>query len=371
MTPKNNIIHSLTSLRMFAALGVFLSHLGILSESSISSFKELSRYFFNGYIGVTFFYILSGFIINYSFSKHQREGLFSKKDFIVYRLARLFPVHIVSLVCVLIIFGYTKNWEATNKEALLYNILLFQSFIPDSSYYFSFNPVSWSISCEMFFYLGFCLLVKCKTKNLIITLTAVQAMNIYLLAYPPTGISLHWLFYINPIFRISDFILGIIICRVFLMKAATPKIVVCNAMEVGSLLFLALTIYVATNYVDNMNVKYDILYVPCMASIVIAFAFNGGVISKVLANKYLILLGEASFSFYMFHWMIISKLIEIMHPDKDDISSVLTYVAASFIISVVVSVASFKAIEMPANRLIRSAWGKLKERRMKIHKITN
>ncbi|MDI7549260.1 acyltransferase [Cronobacter sakazakii] len=362
MSKNTNIIHSLTSLRKFAALGVFLSHLGIMSQSSIPQFNEASRYFFSGYVGVTFFYILSGFIINYSFSRHLAEGRFSNKDFIVYRLARLFPVHIVSLLCVLILFGYTKNWEATNKEALLYNTFLLQSFIPDAGYYFSFNPVSWSISCEMFFYLCFCLLVKCRTKHLFFAFSAVQAINIYFLVYPPSGVSLHWLFYINPIFRISDFMLGIIICRAFLAKPVTPKIVVCSAMEIGSLLFLALTIYVATNYVANMNVKYDLLYIPCMASVVIAFAFNGGIISRILANKYLILLGEASFSFYMFHWMIVSKLIEIMKPDKNDYASVLIYAASCLALSIAVSIISFKVIEMPANKIIRNAWGLFKAR---------
>ncbi|NHW95027.1 acyltransferase [Cronobacter sp. HA18006] len=362
MSKNTNIIHSLTSLRMFAALGVFLSHLGIMSQSSIPQFNEASRYFFNGYVGVTFFYILSGFIINYSFSRHLAEGRFSNKDFIVYRLARLFPVHIVSLLCVLLLFGYTKNWEATNKEALLYNTLLLQSFIPDAGYYFSFNPVSWSISCEMFFYLCFCLLVKCRTKHLFFAFSAVQAINIYFLVYPPSGVSLHWLFYINPIFRISDFMLGIIICRAFLAKPVTPKIVVCSAMEIGSLLFLALTIYVATNHVANMNVKYDLLYIPCMASVVIAFAFNGGIISRILANRYLILLGEASFSFYMFHWMIVSKLIEVMNPDKNDYASVLIYAASCLALSIAVSIISFKVIEMPANKIIRNAWGLFKVR---------
>ncbi|ELY6369769.1 acyltransferase [Cronobacter sakazakii] len=356
MSKNTNIIHSLTSLRKFAALGVFLSHLGIMSQSSIPQFNEASRYFFNGYVGVTFFYILSGFIINYSFSRHLAEGRFNNKDFIVYRLARLFPVHIVSLLCVLILFGYTKNWEATNKEALLYNTFLLQSFIPDAGYYFSFNPVSWSISCEMFFYLCFCLLVKCRTKHLFFAFSAVQAINIYFLVYPPSGVSLHWLFYINPIFRISDFMLGIIICRAFLAKPVTPKIVVCSAMEIGSLLFLALTIYVATNHVDNMNVKYDLLYIPCMASVVIAFAFNGGIISRILANRYLILLGEASFSFYMFHWMIVSKLIEIMQPDKDNVHEVMIYIASCLMLSIFVSIVSFKLIEMPANKLIRNLW---------------
>lgn len=362
MTQKSKIIHSLTSLRMLAALGVFVSHLGILSQSSISQFNVAAKYFFNGYVGVTFFYILSGFIINYSFSKHMEDGKFSNKDFIVYRLARLFPVHIVSLICVLLIFGYTKNFEATNKEALIYNALLLQSFIPSSDYYFSFNSVSWSISCEMFFYVSFCLLVKFKSRILATILLSVLIVNVYFLIYPPFNISLHWLFYINPFFRIGDFIIGVLICRIFLQKKLNPRPTACNLMEVGSLLFLAVTVYIATNYVSYMNVKYDIIYIPCMAMIVIAFAFDGGFISKILSNKYLILLGEASFSFYMFHWMIVSKLIEIMNPDKNVFSSVIIYVASCLMLSIVISIISFKCVEMPSNKLLRKAWGLFKTR---------
>lgn len=73
MNNKGNIIQSLTSLRMFAVLGVFVSHLGLLSQSSIGVFNTAAKYFFNGYIGVTFFYILSGFIINYSFINHVKK----------------------------------------------------------------------------------------------------------------------------------------------------------------------------------------------------------------------------------------------------------------------------------------------------------
>ncbi|EFB3704558.1 acyltransferase, partial [Escherichia coli] len=109
MNNKGNIIQSLTSLRMFAALGVFVSHLGLLSQSSIGMFNTAAKYFFNGYIGVTFFYILSGFIINYSFTNHIKKERFSNKDFIVYRIARIFPVHIVALICFILIFMHGKG----------------------------------------------------------------------------------------------------------------------------------------------------------------------------------------------------------------------------------------------------------------------
>ncbi|WPU25012.1 acyltransferase [Cedecea neteri] len=362
MFNKKNVIHSLTSLRIFAALGVFVSHLGILSQSNIPQFNEASRYFFNGYVGVTFFYILSGFIINYSFSNNIANGKFSNKDFIVHRLARLFPVHLASLLCVILLFGYTLNFEAVNKETLIYNSLLLHSFIPDVKYYFSFNPVSWSISCEMFFYVCFCFLVKIKTKHLTVIFLSILSASVYLMINPVIELTPHWLFYINPVFRIGDFILGIMICRVFIEKPVKPKPSVCSMMEISSLMFLAVTIYVATNHISNMNVRYDLLYIPCMAFIVIAFAFNNGVISKFFANKYLILLGEASFSFYMFHWMIVSKLIEIIQPNKDDVTSVMIYIISSLLLSIVVSIASFKLIEMPCNRFLRSSWSRLASR---------
>jgi peptidoglycan/LPS O-acetylase OafA/YrhL len=52
------IIKSLTSLRFFAALGVFLHHLGFLNLSNLTLVKGLAKYFFNGYAGVSFLYFV-------------------------------------------------------------------------------------------------------------------------------------------------------------------------------------------------------------------------------------------------------------------------------------------------------------------------
>lgn len=119
MKDKYIIIQSLTSLRFFAAFGVFLHHLGLLNQSKIPMVQEFAKYFFNGYTGVTFFYVLSGFIINYSFKRHIEGGRFDYKDFIVFRVCRLFPVHILAMFIVLSIFGYFINFYAVDKLALL------------------------------------------------------------------------------------------------------------------------------------------------------------------------------------------------------------------------------------------------------------
>lgn len=138
-------IKSLTSLRFFAAVGVMLHHLGILNSVHNPILNRMAAYFFNGYIGVTFFYILSGFIINYSFNKHTQDGRFDMKDFFVFRIFRLFPVHFLSLFAFLILTG---TFSIVIKEVLPFisNLFLIHSLIPNQLYYFAFNSASWSIS---------------------------------------------------------------------------------------------------------------------------------------------------------------------------------------------------------------------------------
>ncbi|EEX4307840.1 acyltransferase, partial [Escherichia coli] len=94
------------------------------------------------------------------------------------------------------------------------------------------------------------------------------------------------------------------------------------------------------------------------AFIVIAFAFNGGILSKILKNRFMVLLGEASFSFYMFHWMIIQIVTKILSVEKDNFIDMLVYVVLSLFVSIIASILSFKLIEMPINKTIRRCWKK-------------
>ena len=356
MKRKLALIDSLTSLRFFAALGVFLHHLGVLNNSSVPAFKVIGGYFFNGYTGVTFFYILSGFIINYSFCKHRLSGKFDYKDFLAFRISRLFPVHILSLALFILAFSSFGDFNWNKIPSLISNLFLIQSFIPFQDYYFAYNPVSWSISCELFFYFAFCFLVRFKTSRLLFILFIVISLNLFLINYPPVSISSHWLFYINPFFRMSDFIIGVVFCRAYLSSGYTPSKRVSSILEVLAILSFFITVFIATNFIKDMNIKFDILFIPCMLMLVVVFAFNNGVISGWLSNKYLILLGESSFSFYMIHFIIVNKLYEIMSPSPNNFAELAGYISTALLCSVVSSVVIFKLFEMPINRFIRNKW---------------
>jgi len=348
-------IKSLTSLRFFAAVGVMLHHLGILNSVHNPILNRMAAYFFNGYIGVTFFYILSGFIINYSFNKHTQDGRFDMKDFFVFRIFRLFPVHFLSLFAFLILTG---TFSIVIKEVLPFisNLFLIHSLIPNQLYYFAFNSASWSISCELIFYISFCGLILLSNKTLVVLLSSILSCQFLLLFFPQSVFPEHWLFYINPFFRIIDFIIGMLVCRIYLATNYMPGKMLASFFEISSLIFLCFMIFVATKYVNNMNVRYDLFFIPPMLAILCAFLFNNGILSQLLSYRLFIRLGEASFAFYMIHLIIIRQMVEVLNPQVDKLSSVLFYSLSCFVLSLLISLAIYYFYESPINKILRRKW---------------
>src|SRR5690242_12787179 len=78
---------ALTSLRFLAALAVFLHHAGLFAD---------------GFFGVTFFFVLSGFILTYNYRRTLADGgRGAVWDFYVARFARVYPLHIFALIAAL------------------------------------------------------------------------------------------------------------------------------------------------------------------------------------------------------------------------------------------------------------------------------
>src|SRR5215207_8097819 len=90
----DNEMRPLTSLRMIAALLVFLHHYyPFAAEPRSANFWQSIA--LEGHIGVTVFFVLSGFLITLRYyntfkSKPSREQLF---DYIRKRIARIYPLY--------------------------------------------------------------------------------------------------------------------------------------------------------------------------------------------------------------------------------------------------------------------------------------
>src|SRR6185436_2307163 len=88
--------------------------------------------------------------------------------FLIRRWFRIWPLHVVCLILFIVLKPQLLALGTRSLQgwlAILANIFLVHAWIPVSTIYFSFNPVSWTISVEWLFYLCFPLLLHLIMKR--------------------------------------------------------------------------------------------------------------------------------------------------------------------------------------------------------------
>lgn len=302
MNPANRI-DSLTGIRFFAALIVVFEH------------YQLSSAVLNWAYGVGFFFVLSGFILTYVARNIDRDrGYF---EFFWARVARIWPLHILMLYIYVRIVGYYYN------DFFYYHFFAVQAFIPTEDSYWNYNYPSWSISVEFAFYALFPLLIYKWEKTLWWKAAFALAVSAALLAYvklagvpyydesKPSLVNSAGILYINPFARLPEFILGMLaytVCSKISASYNSKSLLWTNIVE-----FIAAGLVVAcfcrlSDKAVAGNVSPDVRdwivqYVnSIVAAIFVAVLFfNRGIVSKFLALKPIVVLGEASFALYMTH----------------------------------------------------------------------
>lgn len=207
-------LDQLTSLRFFAAFLIVIHH-----SVDLFGIKNIGINFGQG---VSFFFVLSGFILTYVYPK--LETWLEIKRFWRARVARVWPAYLVSFCLGFWLLHY--QWV---NEIALANLLMVQAWLPLSSYYFSYNAVAWSVSTEFFFYLVFPILIYKWNKSWLLKLIFSGGILISLIVFsnllklpdygsPLVGsngllVTSHGLLYINPLSRIFEFIFGMCVAH--------------------------------------------------------------------------------------------------------------------------------------------------------------
>ncbi|WP_322970475.1 acyltransferase [Faecalibacter sp. LW9] len=348
------MLNSLTSLRFFFAFAVFLSHLTFV-QTDLKWYNWLKNVvFFEGYVGVGFFFILSGFVLALNY-KHKiiDQPHFSYKNFYIARMARIYPLHVLTFAVMipLVIVQGLFGWD----KALL-NISLLHTYIPIKDYNFSINNVSWSISTEFFFYLMFPMYViglhRYKWLKYVLFIIAIPLL-IYFEPFVTGNKDLEkGIYYVNPLVRSLDFIIGILLCDVY-QKIKDTKISVAKGtlFEIGALVIFVLFFSFYDEVVRTF--RYNIYYWIPMILITLVFALQRGMLSKILQNKPLIYLGEISFGFYMIH-MIVIKYGNYFFPEGNDFIKIGAY----FILAIMLSIICFEYFEKPLAKKIKTYFSK-------------
>ena len=150
-------IPTLTSLRFFAALLVVIFH------------YNLSHPFFpnwiagQGYAAVTFFFVLSGFILTYVHYEAGSGLNLSYRRFMWSRLLRIGPTYFLAITLIFALYfiaGILRDIDPLRAGLVL---LMLQSWLPSAALYL--NPPAWSLSNEIFFYLLFPPIIRILTRS--------------------------------------------------------------------------------------------------------------------------------------------------------------------------------------------------------------
>ncbi len=312
---------ALTSLRFFAALHVVFFHfLAFKIFTSQGWFGQISSI---GYVGVSFFFVLSGFILVYTYADRD----VSAGSFWRARFARIYPALAFSLLLTAPFFFYAAlklnvpffAWSAAHLKLVTFLVLfLLQAWVPFAA--LAWNPVAWSLSDESFFYLLFPFLKKrflnmgipgllllgfaCWALSLGISWTYVLRNPDHLQVMDADALNAFWMNAVkfHPLARLPEFLLGMACGAIFLKsrKEANPE-------KDGKLaLSLVLTGLLIASTVAHYSARipYPVLHTsllaPAFAAIVYGFALRPAW-GAPLAWKPLVFLGDASYSLYLLH----------------------------------------------------------------------
>ena len=273
-----------------------------------------------GLCSVTFFFILSGFLLSWGYGGKVLGSNFSFKQFIFKRLAKLYPAYIKSFLIAVgfLIVGHPNDlYEITKPVYWILDVLMLQSWIPVEQVIFSGNSVSWFVSVIIFFYLSFPILYRFIYRQS--SIRKVATLLLILLIYFLT-ISLvpkdfqHQLIYANPIFRIVDFIIGIYLyslCHI-LIKYDFSDISKkgWTIMELIPLLIIAGVLYWGD--INHPIFTASIYWLPIsflILTLVVSGQNRGGYLSMLFEHPFLQRLGSISFEFYLLHAIIFGKML--------------------------------------------------------------
>lgn len=275
------------------------------------------------------------------------------------RFARIYPLHLLTLFIAipLSLKGDATEWITR----FVLNIFLVQSFVPSDGIYFYFNSVSWSISDEWFFYIAFPFLVflMLKRKYLKFIPLVILLIPISLLLVKESYHEKY--FYINPLLRLGDFIIGKMLYRVYRKRKDISYLNNRNTAtiaEVASIVILSVFLYF--HNMIPQGFRYSCYYWPPMIFLIYTFSYSRGYISDILSNKILVYLGEISFGFYMIH-MLVLRYYQYIPKKIPALSSIMPSntpgVFIIFSISLVSCIVIYKWYELPMNKIIKKKLG--------------
>jgi peptidoglycan/LPS O-acetylase OafA/YrhL len=305
MSEKSLPLNSIEGLRLISSLLIVASH--------YVPYVQVVSWIARFHLAVDLFFVISGIVIAYTY-QGRIKNMQSYGDFMLRRMARLYPLHFITLLFYVIIglfalMGALKvnDMLKYNFDMLIPNLLLVHAWFPNGV--ISFNYVSWSISAEFFVYLLFPLISLALANNLLrciclLLALIVFAMTMSHLIFGETFTRLVWN---GGILRAApSFAFGVFICQHrSQLIALLSKVNLSAAFHILCAITVGLMLGRAPDY----------MILPFIWSLVACGFFCDIQGTRTcLAHRYLSGFGYLTYSIYMLHTVVATIFTAVLFP---------------------------------------------------------
>jgi peptidoglycan/LPS O-acetylase OafA/YrhL len=355
---------ALTGLRTLLALAILLFHFtpGGLQWRWVSLYPLIDI----GYVFVSFFFLISGFILSYNYGG--RPGPVHAVDFLVARWSRLYPVYALTMLVSIpmLVTEWHVRPPAQFWTGAIATPLLLQGFFPRLATFWM--TVTWTLSCEVMLYLAFPWLLRLRwprgtsqllALTLVFWIVGMVPHSIYILHDPDhlghmadrytDGLWINTLKY-TPFPYLCTFLAGLTLGRlhdaVHLPERTRAWL---GTAGFAGLLFAAYYVAPRMPYI----LVHGGLLTPLFAAIILGLA-GPSWLARVFSWRPLVVVGASTYCLYLLHFNVFLLLHNYHVPELLHVQRLDPWISYVFIVLLAVAVQRW--VEHPCQVAIGAWW---------------
>ncbi len=366
-TGRPTEIHALNGARALPPLVLVLFH--FCEQRGYFGIPAIDLFVGKGYIWVEFFFALSGFILIHVYGARFKMSDYAR--FLKTRVARLYPLHLATLLLLLALVGFTRAIAPLTGHTSIFdqpyhpivsgitfvaNLFLVQAW--NLFPYLSWNAPAWFVSVELLLCILFPVyaFIARGSRRRGILLIGAGIAGLVALAATSGNDGLDITFH-NGIFRgMAAFGVGAGMALVY-RGLKQVDIHLTNFLQVGVLAGLGFSIY----FGGARHTGNDVLVAGWMMALIFVLALDRGVVARVFQTGALTRLGEWSYAIYLVQFPLIQGLrtLRQYYPPEfrvlGEYSGAVQWAEAGALLaaSIVLGAALTIYIERPANARLR------------------
>ena len=355
---KPDRLDALTGLRCFAALNIVFFHF-----SNPQWFGFLAPVVNAGYASVSYFILLSGFVLGYNYCDRARQGKLDRVRFWKARFIRLYPIYLLSLLLAweMAPVEYSAHTHGMFWAGMALTPVLLQGWIPSIATFL--NTPAWTMSAESFFYFLFPWMAHWKKPDRLAPHLAKMA-GVWMLGlipgalyviFSPDGVphpdrwtSAPWLqaLKFTPLPHLASFVFGVLLASLDQIIDRAHRL----RLFLGLFGFGAAYTLLCHASLVPYALLHDGLLMPLFGCIILGLSGSNW-LSAILGCRPLVFVGESSYCLYLLHFNMWNLLHESHLLERTGLNRFDPWISYALLIAMALAALHF--VEKPAQRQLR------------------